>query len=59
MNRVLGAARLQVMHPLVAVGIPWLVVGPSFAINLAVWGLGDLGDEPGAPLAWRGSTSRS
>jgi len=47
MNRILGAARLQVMHPLVAVGIPWLVVGTSFAINLAVWGLGDLGDEPG------------
>lgn len=48
MNRVLAAARLQVVHPAVILGIPWLVVGISFAINVAIWGLAGLRDEPGA-----------
>jgi hypothetical protein len=48
MNRVLKAARLQVVHPLVILGIPWLVVGISFAINVAIWALADLRNEPGA-----------
>lgn len=37
MNRVLVAARLHTVHALVALGIPWVVVASSFAINLAVW----------------------
>lgn len=37
MNRILVAARLHTVHALVALGIPWVVVGSSFAINLAVW----------------------
>ena len=37
MNRVLAAARLHLIHPLVSVGVPWLVVGIAFAINLALW----------------------
>lgn len=32
-----GAARLHSVHALVALGIPWVVVGSSFAINLAIW----------------------
>jgi hypothetical protein len=48
MNRVLAAARMQVVHPAIIFGIPWLVVGISFAINVAVWGLAGLRDEPGA-----------
>ncbi|GAA3177284.1 hypothetical protein GCM10010531_33740 [Blastococcus jejuensis] len=48
MNRVLTAARLQFVHPLVVLGIPWLVVSISFAINWAVWALADLRDQPGA-----------
>jgi hypothetical protein len=48
MNRVLTAARLQVVHPLVILGIPWLVVAISFAINWAVWALADLRNQPGA-----------
>ena len=48
MNRVLAAARIQVVHPLMIFGIPWLVVGISFAINWAIWGLAGLRDEPGA-----------
>lgn len=48
MNRVLAAARLQVVHPLVILGIPWLVVGISFAINVAIWGLAGLRDVPDA-----------
>ncbi|WP_116449334.1 hypothetical protein [Blastococcus litoris] len=48
MNRVLAAARLQVVHPLVILGIPWLVVGISFAINVAIWGLAGLRDVPEA-----------
>lgn len=50
MNRVLAAARLQVVHPAIILGIPWLVVGISFAINWAVWSLADLRDEPDAGL---------
>ena len=45
MNRVLQAARLHLIHPLVILGIPWLVVGLSFAINLAVWNLTPAGEE--------------
>jgi hypothetical protein len=48
MNRVLAAARMQVVHPAMIFGIPWLVVGISFVINVAIWGLADLRDEPGA-----------
>jgi hypothetical protein len=48
MNRVLAAARIQVVHPLMIFGIPWLVVGISFAINVAIWGVAGLRDEPGA-----------
>jgi hypothetical protein len=37
MNRVLAAARLHLIHPLIILGIPWLVVGIAFAINVALW----------------------
>ena len=46
MNRVLSAARLQLAHPLVALGVPWLVVASSFAINLAIWELADIAAQP-------------
>ena len=45
MNRVLTAARLHLIHPTVSLGIPWLVVGLSFAINLAVWHLTPAGEQ--------------
>lgn len=48
MNRVLAAARLQLIRPLVALGVPWLVVGISFAVNWLVWSFGDLEHQPGA-----------
>ncbi|MCZ2858649.1 hypothetical protein [Blastococcus sp. VKM Ac-2987] len=49
MNRVLSAARLHVVHPLVILGVPWVVVGISFAVNLALWGSVGIGvDDPGA-----------
>ena len=47
MDRVLTAARLHVMHPLVILGVPWLVALSSFAINIAVWGV-LVGREAGA-----------
>jgi hypothetical protein len=47
MNRVLAAARLHLIHPLVILGIPWLVVAISFAINLAVWHLTPAGEQDG------------
>ncbi|MCO7222452.1 hypothetical protein [Klenkia sp. PcliD-1-E] len=37
MNRTLVAARLHAVHAVIALGIPWVVVGSSFAINLVVW----------------------
>ncbi len=46
MNRVLAAARLQLVHPLVVLGMPWMVGALSFAINWAVWRLLDLGTVP-------------
>lgn len=42
MNRVLGAARLQLINPLMSVGFGWAIVALAFAVNLAVWGIGDL-----------------
>lgn len=48
MNRVLSAARLQIVHPAMIFGIPWLVVAISFAINWAIWALADLRSVPDA-----------
>ncbi len=45
MNRVLQAARLHLIHPAVNLGIPWVVVALSFAINLAVWSLTPVSEE--------------
>lgn len=47
MNRVLQAARLHLIHPLVILGIPWLVVASSFAINLAIWHVTPAGEDGG------------
>jgi hypothetical protein len=47
MNRVLRAARLHLVHPLVILGIPWLVVAISFAINVAIWRLTPAGEQDG------------
>ena len=48
MNRVMGAVRLHTIRPLGGLAIPWLIVLASFGINLAIWAVGDLGDEPSA-----------
>jgi len=49
MNRVLAAARLHSMNPLLTVGIPWGIVTLSFVLNLAIWGVIGVGEEsPGA-----------
>ena len=42
MNRAVAAARMQLVHPLLTFGIPWAIVLSSFAINLAIWGFGDV-----------------
>lgn len=47
MNRVLAVARLHFVHPLVALGIPWLIVGLSFAVNWLIWHFADLADRTG------------
>ena len=47
MDRILGAARLHLVNPPLTLGVPWLVVLSSFAINLVVWGVTDAGDQPG------------
>jgi hypothetical protein len=48
MNRVLAAGRLQMVHPLVILGAPWMVAASSLAINWAVWALADIRHQPGA-----------
>ncbi|OMQ16415.1 hypothetical protein A7K94_0202660 [Modestobacter sp. VKM Ac-2676] len=45
MNRVLGAARLQLINPLVSIGIAWAIVALAFAVNLAIWGLADVDEQ--------------
>lgn len=47
MTRVLQAARLHLINPLVILGIPWLVVALSFAINVAIWHLTPAGQDDG------------
>ena len=42
MNRILAATRLHLVHPLVALGVPWLVGAVSFVINWAVWRIVDI-----------------
>lgn len=46
MSRVVSAARLHLVNPVVMLGIPWLVVGISFAINLVLFALLDDGPDP-------------
>ena len=50
MNRVLAAARLHTMNPLLTVGIPWGIVTLSFVINLAVWRLTAANEAPGGGI---------
>ena len=47
MNRVVAAARLHLIHPMVSLGIAWLVTGISFAINWAICYFADLQHLPG------------
>lgn len=47
MTRVLQAARLHLVNPVVILGIPWLVVSISFAINVAIFHLTPAGEEEG------------
>jgi hypothetical protein len=47
-NHVLKAARLQLVHPLAILGIPWAVAISSFVINLAIWAVAGLGGTPSA-----------
>jgi hypothetical protein len=47
MDHVLKAARLHLIHPLVILGIPWVVVAISFAINVAIWSLTPAGEQNG------------
>ncbi|MCZ2803481.1 hypothetical protein O2W18_00005 [Modestobacter sp. VKM Ac-2983] len=42
MNRVLGAARLQLVNPLVSIGIAWAIVALAFAVNVAIWAVADV-----------------
>jgi hypothetical protein len=56
MRRVLAAARLHYFHPLAALGIPWLVVGIAFAINLALWSLAGI-DQASDGDAFTGGVS--
>jgi hypothetical protein len=44
MNRIVAAARLHLVHPLVALGVPWMVVASSFAINWLIWKLAGIAD---------------
>jgi hypothetical protein len=46
-NRVLAATRLNAVHGLVIFGVPWMVVGISFAINWAIWQLADIPEQSG------------
>ncbi|MGY1635303.1 hypothetical protein ACI78V_01465 [Geodermatophilus sp. SYSU D00742] len=45
MSRVLPAARLHLVRPLVVFGVPWLVGTISFVINWAVWALADVAEH--------------
>ena len=57
MTRVLTAARMQLAHPLVTFGVPWAIVASAFAINLAVWRLGDVAQESEGDAATGGLAS--
>ncbi|SFT32494.1 hypothetical protein SAMN05660657_00003 [Geodermatophilus amargosae] len=50
MNRVLAAARLHTMNPLLTIGIPWGIALLSFAINLPIWALTGASDQPGGGI---------
>ena len=47
MNRALQAARMHFVHPMVALAMPWVIVGLAFAINLAIWHLTPAGEQDG------------
>ncbi|WP_369256020.1 hypothetical protein [Geodermatophilus amargosae] len=50
MNRVLAAARLHTMNPLLTIGVPWGIATLSFAINLPIWALTGASDQPGGGI---------
>ena len=56
MNRVLTAARLNLVHPLVILGMPWLIVASASRINLAIWASRRRGAQDGG---FTGGSSRS
>jgi hypothetical protein len=48
MARVLSAARLHFTRPWVMLGIPWLIVLSSFALNAVLWGTTPVSESDGA-----------
>lgn len=38
MSRVLSVARIQLVNAPVTVGMPWLILGLAFLVNLALFG---------------------
>ena len=48
MDRVLSAARLHFARPWVVLGIPWLIVLASFALNAVIWGTTPVSEADGA-----------
>ena len=48
MDRVLSAARLHFARPCVVLGIPWLIVLSSFALNAVIWGTTPVSETEGA-----------
>jgi hypothetical protein len=47
MERVLAAARLHLINPRVTQGMPWLVGGVSFVINVLIWNMTPAGEAEG------------
>lgn len=48
MDRVLVAARLHTVRPLLALGMPWLVVACAFAVNAVFFGVTAISEADGA-----------
>lgn len=48
MNRIITAARVHTVAPALFLIMPWAIMASGFVINILIWGLADLSEQPGS-----------
>lgn len=48
MNRILTAARVHTIAPALSLMLPWAIMASSLVINILIWGVTDVAEQPGS-----------